>query len=101
MGIHSKIFTATDAIRNEPFTILVEAINLKDGKNLVVIEALEGEYKTREEFMATREDTIQGWEKGTPDKDQPMLYSSIAMMVPGARKLVDTLNEVLAASERS
>ena len=100
MGIHSRIFTATDAIKNEPFTILVETINPKDGKTFVVIEALEGEYKTREEFMDTREYVIQGLEKGyTRDKKQIMLYSSITMMVPGAHKLVDTLNEVLADSE--
>ena len=100
MEIHSKIFTTTDAIKNEPFTALVETINPKDGKTFVVIEALEGGYKTREKFMDARENTIQGWEKGsTPDKGQPMLYSSIAMMVPGAHKLVDALNEVLAASE--
>jgi len=52
--------------------------------------------------MDAREDTIQGWEKGyTPDKGQLMLYSSITMMVPGAHKLVDTLNEVLATSARA
>jgi len=35
------------------------------------------------------------------DKGQLMLYSSITMMVSGAHKLVDTLNEILAASEES
>lgn len=101
MGIHSRIFTATDAIKNEPFTILVETINPKDGKTFVVIEALEGEYKTREEFMDARENTIQRLGKGSiPDKGQLMLYGSITMMVPGAQKLVDMLNEVFSASEK-
>jgi len=102
MGIHSDLFTATDAIKHEVFTILLESINPEDGETFVVIEALEGEYKTREEFMDAREYVIQGLKKGyTGDKGQIMLYSSMTMMLPSARQLVEKLNEVLAASQES
>ncbi len=95
MGIYSKIFTATDAIKHEPFTILVESIDPIGGETCVVIEALEGEYKTREEFMDAREYVVQGLKGNTCDKGQIMLYSSITMKLPGARQLVDALNELL------
>ena len=102
MGIHSKIFTATDAIKHEPFTILVESIDPIGGETFVVIEALEGEYKTREEFMDAREYVVQGLEKGyTRDKGQIMLYSSITIMLPGTRQLVDALNGALQAAQGS
>ena len=100
MGSLSKIFTATDAIKHEHFTILVESIDPIGGETFVVIEAIEGEYKTREEFMDAREYIIQGREKGyTRTEHQVMLYSSITIMLPGTRQLADTLNEFLAASE--
>jgi len=77
----------------------VESIDPKDGEIFVVIEALKGGYKTREEFEDAREYAI-GLEKGfTRDKGEIMLFSSITMMLPGIRQLVDTLIEVLAASE--
>jgi len=97
MGIYSEIFTATDAIKHEVFTILVESVDPKDGKTGVVIEALEGEYKTREEFMDVRKDIIDGWKKAST-REELMLYSSMTMMLPGARQLVEKLNEALSAS---
>ena len=101
MGVnYSKIFTATDAINHEPFTILVETINPIGGETFVVIKALEGKYETREEFQDAREYAIKGWEKGyTRNKGEISLYSSLSILPPGTRQLVDTLNEALAASE--
>ena len=99
---YSKIFTATDAINQESFTILVETINPIGGETFVVIKALEGKYETREEFQDAREYAIKGWEKGyTRDKGDIKLYSSITIMPPGTRQLVDALNEALAVSEES
>ena len=101
MGVnYSKIFTATDAINHEPFTVLLETINPIGGEIFVVIKTLEGEYETREEFQDAREYTLKGWEKGyTRDKGEIKLYSSITMMLPSTRQLVDAMNEALAASE--
>jgi len=101
MGIHSKIFTATDAITHEPFTILVESINPKDGEPFVVIKALEGEYRTREAFQEEREYSLQGLERGCSDKREIKLYRSISMTRSNARQFFDSINEVLAASEES
>ena len=98
MAVYSKIFTATDAITNKPNTILVETIDPIGGETLVVIKTLEGEYGTREEFQDAREYTIKGWERGyTRDKGEIKLYSSITLILPDTRQLVDTLNEALAA----
>ena len=97
---YSRIFKATDAITNEPLTILVETIDPIGGKPLVVIKTLEGEYDTREEFEDAREYSLKGWEKGyTRDKGERKLYSSITLMIPGTHDLVDSLNEALQTSE--
>ena len=97
---YSKIFTVTDAITHEPFTILVETITPIGGETLVVIKTLEGKYDTQEEFDDAREYTIKGWEKGyTHDKEDVKLCSSISLKIPGTHNLVDSLNEALQASE--
>ena len=97
---YSKIFTVTDAITHEPFTIVVETITPIGGETLVVIKTLEGEYDTREEFDDAREYTIKGWEKGyTRDNEDVKLCSSISLKIPGTHNLVDSLNEALQASE--
>ncbi len=97
---YSKIFTVTDAITHEPFTILVEAFTPIGGKPLVVIMTLEGEYETREEFDDAREYTIKGLERGyTGDKKDVKLCSSMTLKIPGSRLLVDSLNEALQPYE--
>lgn len=97
---YSKIFKVIDPIAHEPFTIFVETFTPVGGETLFVIKALGGEYDTREEFEDAREYTIQGWEKGyTRDKGDEKLYSSITLMKPGARHLVDSLNEALQSYE--
>jgi len=97
---YSKIFTVTDAITHEPFTILVEAFTPIGGSPLVVIKTLEGEYDTREEFVDAREYTIKGWESGyTSDNEDVKLCSSMSLLIPGTRNLVDSLNEALQAYE--
>ena len=99
---NSKIFTVTDPIAHELFTIFVETFTPMGGETLFVIKALEGEYDTREEFEDAREYVIQGWEKGyTRDKGDGKLYSSITLMRPGARHLVDSLNEALRFYEEN
>ena len=80
---YSKIFTAIDGNGHEPVTILVKSIKPRDRETLVVIRTLEGEYETQEEFK---------------DAAHSQLRSSITLMLPDARQLVDTLNEALAAS---
>jgi len=96
---YSKIFTVTDAITSEPVTILVETLNPIGGETLVVTKTLEGKYGTREEFQEAREYAIKGWERGyTLDKGEIKLYSSITLILPDTRQLVDALNEALAAS---
>ncbi len=98
MAVYSKIFTVTDAITNKPNTILVETIDPIGGETLAVIKTLEGEYGTREEFQDAREYTIKGWVRDyTLDKGERKLYSSITLILPDTRQLVDTLNEALAA----
>jgi len=93
---YSKIFTVTDPITHEPSTIFVETFTPMGGEALFMIKALEGEYDTREEFEDAREYAIQGWEKGyTRRRSDEKLYSSITLMKPGARHLVDSLNEAL------
>ena len=99
MGVHSKLFTATDAITHEPFTMLIEVINPIDGEPFVVIKALEGEYRTREAFQDARQYSIQGLEKGCSDNREIKLYRSISMMLLSSRLLVDALNDVLADYE--
>ncbi len=99
---YSKIFTVTDPIAHELFTIFVETFTPMGGETLFVIKALEGEYDTREEFEDAREYVIQGWEKGyTRDKSDGKLYSSITLMRPGARHLVDSLKEALQFYEEN
>ena len=95
-----KIFTVTDAITHEPLTILVETINPIGGEPVFVIKTLEGEYETREEFKDAREYSLKGWERGyTRDKGERKLYSSITLMIPGTRHLVESLNEALQVFE--
>jgi 20S proteasome alpha/beta subunit len=96
---YSKIFTVTDPIAHEPFTIFVEAFTPMGGETLFVIKALEGEYDTREEFEDAQEYVIQGLEKGyTRDKGEGKLYS-LTLMKSGTRHLVDSLNEALQSYE--
>ena len=99
MVVHSKLFTATDAINHEPFTMLIEVIDPIDGEPFVVIKALEGEYRTPEEFQDARKYSLQGLKKGYSDGRDRLLYRSISMMLPRSRLLVDALNDVLAAYE--
>ena len=97
---YSKLFTVTDAITHEPFTILVETITPIGGETLVVIKTLEGKYNTQEEFDDAREYTIKGWEKGyTRDKEDVKLCSSMTLKIPGTRNLIESLNEALQAYE--
>ena len=97
---YSKIFTVHDPIAHENFTILVESFTPIGGETLVVIKTLDGEYDTREEFDDAREYTIKGWERGyTRDNEDVKLTSSISLLIPGTRNLVDSLNEALQAYE--
>ena len=97
---YSKLFTVTDGITHEPFTILVEIFTPIGGETLVVIKTLEGEYETREEFDDAREYTIKGLEKGyTRDKDDLKLFGSMTLKISGTRSLIKSLIEALKAYE--
>jgi len=97
---YSRIIKETDAITHEPCTILVETIDPIGGKPLVVIKTLEGEYETREEFEDAREYTLKGWERGYTRKEgERKLYTSITLLIPGTRHLVNSLNEALQIYE--
>ena len=97
---YSKIFTVTDGIKHEPFTIVVDSFTPMGGETLVVIMTLEGEYDTREEFDDAREYTIQGLERGyTGDKEDVKLCSSMTLKILGTRNLIDSLTEALQAYE--
>ena len=97
---YNKIFTVTDEIFHEPFTIVVETLTPLGGETLVVIKNLEGKYETREEFDDAREYTIKCWERGYAcDGEDVKICSSMTLTIPGARNLVDSLNEALQAYE--
>jgi len=97
---YSKIFTVSDPIAHELFTIVVDSFTPIGGDPLVVIKTLEGKYDTREEFDDARKYTIKGLERGyTSDKENVKLCSSITLKIHGTRLLVASLNEALQAYE--
>jgi hypothetical protein len=89
---YSKFFTVTSAITLEPVTILVEYIKAEGFKGISV-ESLEGEYDSQEEFSEATKLIVD--KRGLSDK----IFNFLPLMLPDARKLVDTLNEALIASE--
>jgi len=90
---YSKFFTFTGAITLEPVTILVEYIEA-DGFRGISIESLEGEYPSLDEF-----DKASGVVLEEKKVGEDKIYNFLPMMLPDAHRLVDTLNEALAASE--
>jgi len=97
---NSKLFTVTGGMSNEPVTILVETLKPLGGETVVVLEALEGIYDSREEFEDALDYTVKGWERGyARDKGEMKKWKSIWLKIPGAQKLVDVLKEVLEGSE--
>lgn len=98
--INTKLFTVIGGLTGKPVTILVETVKPLGQEPLVVLETLEGVYDSREEFEASLDYTIKGWEKGwARDKDEKKMWKIMYLNVPGAKKLVYVLNEVLEASE--
>lgn len=97
---YSKIFTVTDAISHEPVTVLVESIETREGRKLIYIKALEGEYGSARDFDASIDYTIGRWERGDiSTRKEVKMWTLLSFMPPEANRLVDTLNEALAASE--
>jgi len=90
---YSKIFTVTGAITLEPVTILVEYVEA-EGFRGISIESLEGEYDSTKEFGRTSNQIIEGM-KVSADK----IYNFLPLMLPDTHKLVEALNEALAASK--
>lgn len=86
---YSSLFTVTGAITKEPVTIRVELVEA-EGFQGVCVESLEGEHGSQEAFKAALN-------PGPGDR----IYSFLPLTPPGARRLVDMLNEALAASEGS
>jgi len=85
---YSKIFTIIGAITLEPVTILVECIKA-EGFLGISIESIEGEYSSRDDF-----DKASGI-------GEDKIHNFLPMKLPDAKKLVETLNEALAASEEA
>lgn len=96
---NSNLFTVTGGMSNKPVTILVETIKPLGEEPIVVLETLEGVYDSREEFEDALDYTVKGWEKGYAHKDEMKKWKLIYLKIPGAKKLVEALNEVLEASE--
>jgi len=90
---YSKSFTTTGAITSEPVTILVEYIEA-DGFKGVSIESLEGKYDSTEEFEKAYRHIIEKTEVG-----EDKIYNFLPMTLLDAHRLMDKLNEALAASE--
>ena len=90
---YSKFFTVTGAITLEPVTILVELVEA-DGFRGVSIESLEGEYHSSKEF-----DKASGVVLEETKVSENKMHNFLPMMLPDVHKLVDTLNEALAASK--
>ncbi|MBA7638251.1 hypothetical protein ES703_45904 [subsurface metagenome] len=98
--INTKLFTVISGITNKPVTILVEAIKPLGEEPIVVLETLEGEYDSREEFEDALDYTVKGWEKGYAREGAKIKkWKLIYLKIPGAQKLVHVLKEVLEASE--
>jgi len=88
---YSKSFTITGAITVEPVTILIEYVEAEGFKG-VSIESLEGEYDSTEEFE-------NAYRRVVKDKvDEEKIYTFLPMTLPDAHRLMDTLNEAIAAS---
>lgn len=92
---YSKIFTVTGAITQEPVTILVECVEA-EGIRGISIESLEGEYNSTKEFGKISNRIIEEM-KVSADK----IYNFIPLMLPDTHKLVEALNEALAASKEA
>lgn len=94
MGVkYSKFLKAIGALTAEPVTILVECIKA-EGFQGISIESLEGEYDSTEEFSKHSNRVMEDAKTGD-DK----IYNFLPLTPPDARKLVEMLNEALAASE--
>ena len=97
---YSKLFTVTGAITHEPVTVLVESIETLEGDKLVYIRTLEGEYGSARDFEASLDYTIGRWERGDiSTRKEVKMWTLLSFMLPEAHRLVDALNEALAASE--
>jgi len=104
MGVNvknTKLFTVIGGLTDKPITFLVETIKPLGEEAVVVLETLEGEYETREEFEDALDYQVKGWEKGYTHKDEMKKWKLIYLNIPGAQKLVHVLNEVLQASEET
>ncbi len=97
---YSKLFTVTGAISHEPVTVLVESIETLEGHKLVAIKTLQGAYGSARDFEASLDYTIGRWERGDiSTRKEVKMWTLLSFMLPEASRLVDALNEALAASE--
>ena len=97
---YSKLFTVTGATTHEPVTVLVESIETLEGHKLVAIKTLEGEYGSARDFEESLDYTIGRWEPGDiSTRKEIKMWTLLSFMLPEASRLVDALNEALAASE--
>ena len=92
---YSKSFTITGAITVEPVTILIEYVEA-DGFKGVSIESLEGEYDSTEEFENAYRRVVEDMKV-----DEEKIYNFLPMTLSDTHRLMDMLNEAIAASEAS
>jgi len=98
---NTTIFTMTGGVSNKPVTFLVETVKPPGEETVIVLETLDGEYETREEFEDALDYTVKGWEEGLAEGEEMKKWKLIYLSIPGAHKLIHVLNEVLEASEES
>ena len=97
---YSKLFTVTGAISHEPVTVLVESMEALDGRKIVSIKTLEGEYGSARDFEQSIEYTIGRWEHGDiSGRKEVKLWTLLSFILPETSQFVDALNEAIAASE--
>ncbi|GAH08972.1 unnamed protein product [marine sediment metagenome] len=97
---YSKLFTFTCAISHDPVTVLVESIEGLDGRKIVSIKTLEGEYGSARDFEQSIDYTIGRWERGDiSTRKEVKLWTLLSFMQPETSQLVDALNEAIVASE--
>ena len=92
---YSKVFTVKGPINHKPVTIHVEYVEADSFKG-VLIESLEGEYDSTEEFEKAYRRVIEDMKV-----NEEKIYNFLHMTLPDAQQLMDTLKDAIAASKES
>ena len=98
---NTKLLTVTGVFRDDPITFLVETLKNPGEEAIISFETLDGVYESREDFEDALDYTVDRYGKGYAHKDDVKRWSLIYLKLLDAHRLVDALNEALAASEES